>query len=113
MPKLTARIGEKWLESCCILIRIAKPPEPAMRLIAIWLGQDGSQTTAIVTCFVAGRPNSENFERFDRLALFPLLPAVNLVGMDLRALGENRPPSPAPGAPPRRSSLIFRTRNPE
>src|SRR5215831_16990010 len=69
MPKPTALIGEKSLESCCILIRIAKPPGPAMRLIAIWPEQDGWQTTAIVTCFVAGRPNSKNFERFDRLVL--------------------------------------------
>jgi hypothetical protein len=63
-----------------------------MRLIAIWPEQDGWQTTAIVTCFVAGRPNSKNFERFDRLVVSLLLPGVNLVGMDLIALGENRPP---------------------
>src|SRR5215813_1404609 len=89
MPKPTVLIGEKSLESCCILIRIAKPPGPAMRLIAIWPEQDGWQTTAIVTCFVAGRPNSKNF---DRLVLSLLLPGVNLVGMDLIALRENRPP---------------------
>src|SRR5215831_11764444 len=107
MPKPTALIGEKSLESCCISIRIAKPPGPAMRLIAIWPEQDGWQTTAIVTCFVAGRPNSKNFERFDRLVLSLLPPSVNLVGMDLIAPGENRRPSPAPAASLRRSSLIF------